>query len=151
MTLSDQIVALHGVGKKHNIQVLRHKHVQQKLGVSGSKLFEMIATGLFPKPFLLIPGGRAVGWLEHSVDAWLLERKDAANQTSCEGIVPDEKRPQDNRYATPRGMNRRTLKRQILSNFSPDERGQNFSSTQDAPASQISNAHGTRLEIKGDR
>ena len=134
-----------------SVCVNRHKHVCEKLQISSAKLFDMVAQGLFPKPFTIIPGGRAVGWLESEVTSWILERKDAANQTSCEGIVPNEKRPQDNRYATPRGMNRRTLKRQTLSNFSPDNRGQKSSSTQDTPASQISNVHGTQLEIGEDR
>lgn len=30
-----------------------------------------------PKPFTFVPGGRAVGWLEHGVDAWILGRKDS--------------------------------------------------------------------------
>jgi predicted DNA-binding transcriptional regulator AlpA len=37
----------------------------------------MVARGHFPKPFTLIPGGRAVGWLEKDVDQWVLDRKNA--------------------------------------------------------------------------
>jgi len=38
----------------------------------------MVAKGIFPKPFQLIPGGRAVGWIESDVNAWVLERKNAS-------------------------------------------------------------------------
>ena len=59
------------------VQILRHADVRQKLSVSEAKLFDMIAKGQFPKPFLLIPGGRSVGWLEIDVVNWILERKQA--------------------------------------------------------------------------
>lgn len=65
-----------------HIQVIRHNHVCKKLQISSAKLFDMCAQGLFPKPFRLIPGGRAVGWLEHDVDAWILQRKDCAGGAS---------------------------------------------------------------------
>jgi prophage regulatory protein len=58
-----------------NLRVVRHAAVCRKLDISSSKLFDMCAKGIFPKPFTLIPGGRAVGWLEHQVDAWILERQ----------------------------------------------------------------------------
>ncbi len=57
------------------VQIIRHNQVCLKLQISSAKLFDMIARGQFLKPFLLIPGGRAVGWLESDVDSWILERK----------------------------------------------------------------------------
>jgi prophage regulatory protein len=60
------------------VQVIRHAQVCNKLQISSAKLFDMVATGLFPKPFNLIPGGRAVGWLEHDVDQWIVSRKEAS-------------------------------------------------------------------------
>ncbi len=60
------------------LRVLRHVHVCTKLQISSAKLFDMCAKGTFPKPFLIVPGGRAVGWLERDVDTWILERKDIA-------------------------------------------------------------------------
>jgi hypothetical protein len=47
-----------------------------------AKLFNMVAKGQFPKPFTLIPGGRAVGWVEADVDDWITSRKQA-----CEGAL----------------------------------------------------------------
>lgn len=60
-----------------SLRVIRHVEVRQKLSVSEAKLFAMIAAGIFPKPFQLIPGGRSVGWIERDVDRWILERKKA--------------------------------------------------------------------------
>ena len=57
------------------IAIVRHKQVKQKLQVSSSKLYDMVATGLFPPPFPIVPGGRSKGWLETDVDQWILEQK----------------------------------------------------------------------------
>jgi prophage regulatory protein len=57
-----------------DVQVLRHPQVCAKLQISSSKLFDLIAKGQFPKPFTIISGGRAVGWLEQEVDQWILDR-----------------------------------------------------------------------------
>ena len=51
-----------------------------KTAGSSAKLFDMVARCQFPKPFALIPGGRAVGWLESDVDQWVLERKATLTQ-----------------------------------------------------------------------
>lgn len=56
-------------------QILRHTNVSKRLGISASKLFDMVARGVFPKGFQIVPGGRAVGWLESDVDQWILEQK----------------------------------------------------------------------------
>jgi prophage regulatory protein len=60
------------------VRVIRHNSVCEKLGISSAKLFDIVARGLFPKPFTIIPGGRAVGWLESDVNRWVFERKDSA-------------------------------------------------------------------------
>ena len=62
------------------VQVIRHNQVCQKLGISSAKLFDMVAKKQFLKPFTLIPGGRAVGFLERDVNQWILERKAASEQ-----------------------------------------------------------------------
>lgn len=64
---------------REHIQVIRHALVCKKLQISSAKLFDMVARGQFPKPFTLIPGGRAVGWLEADVDAWITSRKEASS------------------------------------------------------------------------
>ena len=64
------------------VRVIRHNQVCQKLGISSAKLFDMVAKGQFLKPFTLIPGGRAVGFLECDVDKWILERKAASEKAA---------------------------------------------------------------------
>ena len=65
-------------GKSDSLRIVRNAQVRTKLDVSEAKLFDMVAKGLFPKPFPIVPGGRAVGWLEQDVDAWILEQKRAS-------------------------------------------------------------------------
>jgi prophage regulatory protein len=63
---------------RHNhdgLTIVRHREVKQKLQVSSATLFAMIARGLFPKPFRIIPNGRAVGWLASDVDEWILKQR----------------------------------------------------------------------------
>jgi len=62
-------------GKSDSLRIVRNAQVRTKLDVSEAKLFDMVAKGLFPKPFPIVPGGRAVGWLESDVDHWILEQK----------------------------------------------------------------------------
>ena len=62
------------------LQIVRHEQVCKKLKISSAKLFDMCARGQFPKPFTLVPNGRAVGWLEHEVDKWILDRKNSAER-----------------------------------------------------------------------
>jgi prophage regulatory protein len=57
------------------VRIIRHAEVSGKLQVSSAKLFDMIAKGQFPKSFVIVPGGRAVGWLESDVDAWIIDRR----------------------------------------------------------------------------
>jgi prophage regulatory protein len=61
------------------VQVIRHAQVCAKLQISSAKLFDMVARGQFPKPFSIVPGGRAVGWLESDVDCYVLDRKMASS------------------------------------------------------------------------
>lgn len=63
-------------------QILRHADVRAKLAVSASTLFDLIARGVFPKPFPIIPGGRAKGWLQSDVDRWITARKAAADRSA---------------------------------------------------------------------
>ena len=57
------------------VRIIRHSEVRTRLDVSEAKLFDMIAKGVFPAPFQIIPNGRAKGWLESDVDSWILTRR----------------------------------------------------------------------------
>ena len=59
-------------------RILRMRDICQKLGLCPSTVHDLVARGVFIKPFTLIPGGRAVGWLEVDVDQWICERKEAS-------------------------------------------------------------------------
>ena len=59
-------------------RILRMREICQKLGLCPSTVHDLVARGIFIKPFTLIPGGRAVGWLEVDVDQWICERKEAS-------------------------------------------------------------------------
>jgi prophage regulatory protein len=65
--------------RHQDISIVRHKDVKQKLKISSAKLFDMVAKGLFPKPFPIVPGGRAVGWLETDVNQWIENQKNTSS------------------------------------------------------------------------
>jgi predicted DNA-binding transcriptional regulator AlpA len=52
-------------------RIIRMAQLRQKYPVSESQIFLLIKKGTFPKPFALAPGGRAVGWFEDEIDAYL--------------------------------------------------------------------------------
>ncbi len=60
-------------------RILRMRDICQKLGLCPSTVYDLVARGIFIKPFTLIPGGRAVGWLEVDVDQWIFDRKEASS------------------------------------------------------------------------
>ncbi|WP_343661111.1 AlpA family transcriptional regulator [Ralstonia sp.] len=54
------------------MRAIRIKEVIQKVSLSQSTIYALIAKGSFPKPFELTPG--RVAWLEEDVDAWLAQK-----------------------------------------------------------------------------
>jgi len=46
----------------------------RKVGLRKSQLFDSIRRGVFPKPFNILPNGRAVAWDESEIDAYLEQR-----------------------------------------------------------------------------
>ncbi|WP_439670784.1 AlpA family transcriptional regulator [Cupriavidus necator] len=59
---------------KTHMRIIRMRELTAKIGYSPSRTYELIQKGLFPAPFKLVPGGRAAGWLESDIDAWLEKR-----------------------------------------------------------------------------
>ncbi|MEY4838195.1 MAG: hypothetical protein RLZZ475_2054 [Pseudomonadota bacterium] len=59
-------------------RIVRRAEVRERLGIGASTLSAMVAAGKFPKPFPIFSGGRAVGWREHEIEAWLQQRSNAA-------------------------------------------------------------------------
>ena len=54
--------------------VIRMRDVIRKVNLSESHLYLLIAQGKFPRPFCLVPGGRAKGWLSSTIDQYLAMR-----------------------------------------------------------------------------
>ncbi|MCP3680385.1 MAG: AlpA family transcriptional regulator [Gammaproteobacteria bacterium] len=52
-----------------NTSILRMPAVKARTGLSRSTIYQRIADGNFPRPIAL--GGRAVGWVDSEVNAWL--------------------------------------------------------------------------------
>jgi prophage regulatory protein len=55
-------------------RILRWPQVQEKTGQSRATAWRQTRAGTFPAPFALSPTGRAIGWSERAVDAWIAER-----------------------------------------------------------------------------
>ena len=52
-----------------NRVVLRSPAVKAKTQMSETQIVEAAARGEFPKPFKILPKGRAIGWDEAEIDA----------------------------------------------------------------------------------
>ncbi len=62
----------------HPDRIIRRPDVRADTGLTNSALDREIRAGRFPRPIKLIPGGRAVGWSERAVQAWIASRIAAA-------------------------------------------------------------------------
>lgn len=58
--------------------ILRMRETSKATGLSDALLYELIAKGGFPKPFQLVPNGRAMGWKASTIAAWINARAQAA-------------------------------------------------------------------------
>jgi predicted DNA-binding transcriptional regulator AlpA len=59
-------------------RVIRSAECLGLTGLTASARDREVRAGRFPRPFTLIPGGRAVGWSWREVQHWIAERKAAA-------------------------------------------------------------------------
>ena len=67
--------------------VLRLPAVKARTGLSRSTIYLRVSQGAFPAPVSL--GGRAVGWIEAEVNAWLTAQIEKSRR-----IAPAGRRPQ---------------------------------------------------------
>jgi prophage regulatory protein len=66
---------------QEKLKILRLKKVKDRTGLSRSTIYLRIQEGKFPRPINL--GARAVGWIEHEIEAWLtscLESRDSRQE-----------------------------------------------------------------------
>jgi len=57
--------------KQENHRIIRMCELTKKVGYAPSTIYDLITKDKFPRPFKLIEGGRASGWLESTIDAYL--------------------------------------------------------------------------------
>lgn len=61
------------MAEQSNYRILRRRQLEARLGVGRSTLYDWLkADPTFPKPIKL--GKKAVGWLEHEIEAWVNQR-----------------------------------------------------------------------------
>jgi prophage regulatory protein len=53
-------------------QILRCRQVQLRTGLSRSSIYALIGKGQFPSPVRL--SAQSVGWLEHEINGWIVNR-----------------------------------------------------------------------------
>lgn len=61
--------------------ILRIRDVQARTGLGRATIYKLCAAGRFPVPVDLLGTGRAVGWSEQAVNAWINDRLAAAGQS----------------------------------------------------------------------
>jgi prophage regulatory protein len=66
--------------------ILRLPSVKNKTGLGRSTIYSLISRGDFPKPISL--GARAVGFLEHEIDAWVSDRVERSRGKKAEVTSP---------------------------------------------------------------
>lgn len=57
-------------------KVLRMNEVADKVGLCKSQIYKLVSERKFPQPFA-IGGGRARGWLENTIDEWIVAQSNA--------------------------------------------------------------------------
>ena len=89
-------------------RILRMRDLRERLGLSASHIYALIASGRFPKPFPIIPGGRATGWLESTIDAYLTDcaytryRVNRKTQTrNADPVIVSKERPTSSAMVEP--------------------------------------------------
>jgi predicted DNA-binding transcriptional regulator AlpA len=54
--------------------ILRMPALKAKVQMSETQIGDAVKRGEFPKPFKILPHGRAIAWDESEVDAFIVER-----------------------------------------------------------------------------
>ena len=68
-------------------RILRRRKVEDKSGLCERQLRNLENEGKFPRRFLIAENGRAVGWSENEVDAWVAERLERRERFQKSGML----------------------------------------------------------------
>lgn len=63
------------------LTILRRKQVEARTGLTRSPIYSRIKAGTFPSPVNL-GGGKAVGWVESEIDAWIAAQIEKSRKTN---------------------------------------------------------------------
>lgn len=63
------------------LAILRRNQVEARTGLSRASIYAGVKAGTFPKPVPL--GPNSVGWLEHEVSCWIVERMALRDQVAA--------------------------------------------------------------------
>lgn len=74
-----------GTPRSERTRVLRWPEVQKRTGLCRSHAYDLARKGRFPAPIKI--GGRASGWIESEVDAWIEDRISESRKEQQEGAV----------------------------------------------------------------
>ena len=66
-------------------RILRWPEVQERAGICRSHVHQLISKGQFPAQIRLTANGRASGWLESEIEAWL-ENRIAQSRLNSEAV-----------------------------------------------------------------
>lgn len=91
--------------EKAELRILRRRQVEDRLGLSCSTIYALIAANKFPKP-IRVTGAQLVGWIESEINEWLRERVVAsrgeeAHQNKARGEARTTGRPQHRTQVRP--------------------------------------------------
>lgn len=59
---------------QHITRLLKLKEVKEITGLGGSSVYRLSASGSFPSPIKLTPGGRSSAWVADEVYQWVSDR-----------------------------------------------------------------------------
>tara|TARA_R110000782_G_scaffold114064_1_gene204192 strand:- start:193 stop:450 length:258 start_codon:yes stop_codon:yes gene_type:complete len=68
-------------------RLLRWPEVEARVGFSKSYTYALQARGLFPIPVKLRPGGRAIGYIESEIDAYVQSRIEESKKENLTSLM----------------------------------------------------------------
>lgn len=74
-------------------RIIRRAEVEALIGLTERQLRTLEAEDRFPKRFLIVEGGRAVGWLQSEIQEWIAARAARREQINKPGILKPGERP----------------------------------------------------------
>ena len=68
-------------------RVIRRKELEATVSLTERQIRTLESEGRFPRRFLIVANGRAVGWSANEVQEWLADRRARREQVSKPGML----------------------------------------------------------------